>query len=586
MLTGAKFGCRNWGVGVAWAAADGGVGRSAPDPATMSEDDYRALSASDGIQSLQGDFAEVKPDIDGLEDAGFPGPIAEAFFWDDSAIVGIQGPVGSGKTTTLLKSRLRRAKMMPRSVRDGWRYYKLLIIRATYRQLWSTTIPDFLKVFPKDLGEWSGGRGGPVTFRMTFEDELGPIEFIAEMMAFGDDIVGSMRGYQTTDIWLHEMDTNPADVLANGITRIKRHPDQSHFRGYPDQLRDYGQIVGDMNAMDKDNYCYQLFHDPVRSRKILDGINSGLPDGATPVRIAFHRQPGFGEDGCENLQNLPSSYYQTQIAALQVQGKGDLVDRLVYNKITWLRIGDPVFRREFNRSIHVSADPLEVIAELPLVIGLDQGFMGAAVIGQFVHPWRWRIYRTLFFPGERLMAKEFGRRLREFLDDEFPGKSIEGGWGDMAGEHGSSLASDENETWNRLVGQTAGFSIWPQRIGTNRIQPRLEAVRAALETIRGGEPGLLIEDHPSNEPLISGFEARYIWADEIDASGEKRKVPNKRIAEANVLDALQYLLLSKSHGDGMSPESLPGVSPGNIGGLPGTAGGLQTDFDVLNPYGD
>jgi hypothetical protein len=274
---------------------------------------------------------------------------------------------------------------------------------------------------------------------------------------------------------------------------------------------------------------------------------------------------------------------------MKLAGRGDMVQRMVYNKITTMRVGEPVFKREFNRRIHVSDEPLELIRELPLLIGLDQGFKGAAVICQFKPPYHWRIYGELHFPNDRLLARVFGDRLAEFLDDRFYGMRIECGYGDMAGEAGASIAADENETWNRLVGKTAGFHIRPQTIGTNRISPRLEAVRAPLEYMNAGEPGLLID--PSCKFLIRGFEARYIWTDAVDKNGDKRKVPDKSYTEANVMDGLQYVLLSKLRGEGVSPISFPGRSP-NMGhnGGPRMSGqkprGLQSGYDILNPYGD
>ena len=183
-------------------------------------------------------------------------------------------------------------------------------------------------------------------------------------------------------------------------------------------------------------------------------------------------------------------------------------------------------------------------------------------------------------------------RLLQLLETpRFRGLRIEGGWGDMAGEHGASQAASENDTWNRLVGQAAGFKIRPQRIGTNRINPRLEAVRAPLEYLHSGVPGLLID--PGCKFLRRGFEARYVWTDEVNASGDKRKVPDKSYTEANVMDGLQYLVLSEHRGSGLSPISFPGrQSPsdmiGHNGGppMPGQSqGGLHTDYDILNPYG-
>lgn len=579
------------------------------------------LNASEAVASLDlPNAADKMPDAEG---GTFPGPIAEAMFWDDADIVGIQGPVGSGKTTTTLKSRLRRAVMMPRSTRDlftpdasaefGWRpltederkalpdllargvpvagirRYKLLAIRETYRQLWSTTIPSYLETFPKHFGEWSGGRGDPVRHVMRFDDGLGPIEFTTEFMAFGDDVIAAMRGVQTTDIWLNEADTVPVEVLITGIGRIDRWPGASHFEGYPIEMQGYGQIVCDFNAPDEENYTYGTFHDEAKREEMAEALSRDLPEGARRIRITFHNQPGYGEPGCENLQNLSPSYYPRQIAAMRLNGRGDMIDRLVYNKIVYLRAGDPVFRREFNKRIHVAEAQIPVEQGVPLRIGLDQGLRGAAVVAQFLPPFHWRILAELHFPDARLLAVTFGQRLTELLEGpRFAGHRVEGGWGDMAGEQGSSLAADENATWNKAVGTACGFRVRPQKIGTNRIQPRLEAVRAPLEFMHGGQPGLLID--PGCKFLIRGFQARYVWADEIDASGDKRKVPNKKLTEANVMDALQYLLLSEGKPSGLSKFSFPGAgaAPSELSRGKGRApaGGLQTGFDVTNPYGD
>lgn len=554
-------------------------------------DALAGMSADEALATL-GDIPS--PDkMPSLEDAArFPGPIAEEMFWSDASIVGIQGPVGSGKTTTLLKSRLRRAVMMPRSTVDGWRRYKLLATRETYRQLWATTIPSYLEQFPKHMGDWSGGRGAPVKHVIQFDDGNGPIEFTTEFMAFGDDVIASMRGIQTTDLWLNEADTNPLDVLTVGMGRIDRWPGLRHFAGYPAELQGYGQIVCDFNAPDEDNWSFGVFHDEAQKAKVLEQINEGREGKAALVSIEFFNQPGYGQPGCENLQNLSPGYYPKQIAAMRLAGRGDQIDRLVYNKIVYLRAGDPVFGREFNRRIHVAEEDLQPEPGVPLIIGLDQGFKGAATIWQFIEPFHWIGLAELHFPKERLMAAEFGRRLAELLDRRFPNVQVEGGWGDMAGEHGASQAADENATWNRLVARAAGIRIRPQKIGTNRIQPRLEAVRAALEFMHGGRPGLILS--PSMKFMIRGFEARYVWTEEVDASGDKRKVPDKRLTEANVMDSAQYAFLSRHRANGLSPISFPegksaliGHNGGpRMGRMPPEQDGLRVGYDPLNPYGD
>lgn len=553
----------DWGRGNASPPSDGSGGSFDPSLG----------SAEEAVAALDGDFASGP--MPTASELTFPGPIAQAFFFDDSPVVGLQGPVGSGKTTTLVLSRIRRARQMPRSTVDGWRRYKLLATRETYRQLWSSTIPSYLETIPKSLGNWSGGRGAPVNHTVQFEDEYGPIEWVAEFMAFGDDIVGSMRGIQTTDLWENEADTNPVEVLTTGIGRIKRWPGARHFEGYPPELRSYGQIVCDFNAPDKENWTHAVFHDRAERARI---------EAELGVSIGFHNQPGGRSPGAENVRNLPGDYYATQVATMKLAGRGDMIARMVDNKIGYLRAGDPVFKREFNPAIHVSDGPLDVDPDLPLMIGLDQGFLGAAVVAQLRPPHHWRVLAELMFPRERLMAREFGNRLMDLLDRRFPGHAVAGAWGDMAGEHGASQAADENATWNLMVGRAAGFRVLPQRIGSNRLQPRLEAVRAALEHLHGGAPGLVI-DGAHCPQLHAAFEARYVWTDEVNATGDRRKVPDKRIVEANLMDALQYLLLSQVRGDGASPISFAASGLPRRIGAPQPALGLRSGFDVLNPYG-
>lgn len=594
----------SWGRGCYLSAPDKGSGGSVSINALAekAEDDetlksvLKGVSAKEAIDSVSGDHFQgnIEDLIDDIEAGlGFPGLISEAFYWSNGDVIGIQGPVGSGKTTTLMKSRLRRAIEMPQSTIDGVRRYKVLFIRETYRQLWSTTIPSYLEAFPKSLGQWSGGRGDPVTHTMRFEDEWGPIEFVTEFMAFGDDIVASMRGVQTTDIVLNEADTMPVDILTVGIGRIDRWPAREHFAGLDLDLQSYGQICCDFNAPDEENWTFTVFHNEEERRRMSEELSADLPEGVRAIEILFFLQPGYGEVGCENLQNLSPTYYPRQIASMKLAGRGDMIDRLVYNKITYLRVGDPIFLKHFNRRIHVAEETLQPIAGIPLRIGLDQGFKAAAVIGQFIPSGRhgyWRLYAELHFPKERLLAKVFGDRLAELLaDPRFARFRVEAGWGDMAGEQGSSLADDENENWNMLAGAAADIDIMPQIVGANRINVRLEALRSALDAqLDQGNPGVIMD--PSMKFAIAGMTARYVWTDAVDKNGDKRKIPDKSFTEANVIDAMQYLLLSEFQANGMSPISIPEEHSrlGHNGGpsMRDRPTGISTHFDPLNPYGD
>lgn len=475
-----------------------------------------------------------------------PGPVANAFFMSDADVIGIRGPVGSGKTTAHLRSRIRRAKMMPRSGIDGIRRYKVTIVRETYRQLWATTIPSWWEVMPKNLGQWAGGRGDPVTHRIEFADAHGPIHFIAEFMAFGSsaaEIDANARGLQTTDLAMEEADTNPVAGFTKGITRIDRYPAKDHLTHLPRHLQSYGQLSCSYNAPDEDNWVV----------RVIEGEN--LDDQAKQIRAAmegegveikFFRQPGFGDPGCENLQNLGPKYYPRAIAGMRAEGRGNDVQRLIHNQIGFLRAGDPVFQKHYRPNVHKSQVPLAPIPGIPLRIGLDQGYFGAAVIGQFIRPFQWRILGELCFK-EGSFAPEFGRALREMLTERWPGHAIyDPVYCDMAGTANESL---EDVTWMNQVAEAARLSIEPQRLGGNRVEPRLAVWRAAMDWEQFGTPGLTID--PSCKLLLRGLENDYVWDKEAEKSENRGRKPKKRgIRAADVIDAGGYMMLGESLPDG------------------------------------
>ena len=475
-----------------------------------------------------------------------PGPVAAAFFMSDADVIGIRGPVGSGKTTAHLRSRIRRAQMMPRSGIDGVRRYKVTIARETYRQLWATTIPSWWAVMPKALGKWAGGRGDPVTHNISFEDPYGPIEFTAEFMAFGSsasEIDANIRGLQTTDLALEEADTNPVAVFTSGLTRIDRYPPKEHFAHLPRHLQSYGQCSLSYNAPDEDNWTVRVLEGETAdasAKLVRDAL------GEQGIEMKFFRQPGFDEPACENLDNLGPKYYPRAMAGMRAEGRSNDVERLIYNRIGFIRIGEPVFRAHFHRSVHRATAPLAALPGIPLRIGLDQGYFGAAVIGQFTAPFQWRILGELVFDTGSF-AGPFGEALREMLDTRWPGHPVYNpAFCDMAG---TAQESVEDVTWMNTVAAASRLSIEPQRLGGNRVEPRLAVWRAAMDWNHFGEPGLLID--PSCKWILRGLENDYVWAQDPDKAENRGRSPKKRgVRAADAIDAGGYMMMGESLDDG------------------------------------
>lgn len=114
-------------------SASWGGGKEAPSRQGAGEvGDLSGMDAAEAVAQLDGGAEGPMPLATGLT---FPGPVAQALFFDDRPVVGAQGPVGSGKTASVMLSRVRRARQMPLSVIDKIRHYKLIGTRETYRQL-------------------------------------------------------------------------------------------------------------------------------------------------------------------------------------------------------------------------------------------------------------------------------------------------------------------------------------------------------------------------------------------------------------------------------------------------------------------
>src|SRR5690606_41775113 len=83
-------------------------------------------------------------------DVGPLGPVAGAYFLDNSRVAVIEGPVGSGKTTaSCLRLQRHAYQQIPGS--DGIGRTRFAIVRNTKPQLRDTTIKTWLEVFPESI---------------------------------------------------------------------------------------------------------------------------------------------------------------------------------------------------------------------------------------------------------------------------------------------------------------------------------------------------------------------------------------------------------------------------------------------------
>ena len=215
--------------------------------------------------------------------------------------------------------------------------------------------------------------------------------------------------------------------------------------------------------------------------------------------------------------------------------------------------GKPVFSEDFQRGFHVSAVPLVVQSQLPIIRGWDFGLYPACVF-------------TQLWPGMRLVVLkeicESGMGLERFLEEVtrksqewFPGSPKYYEVVDPAGFARSP--NDERTAVSMLADRnTYRLTVTP---GVQVPAERFKAVRKFLARNVGGKPALFID--PSCKMVIGGFDGGYHYAYNI--SGQLREKPEKNIY-SHPADALQYVCTRVLEMD-LSGNPPPPITPPSYG---------------------
>lgn len=435
------------------------------------------------------------------------GPVATRFMRDTAPVQGIQGPIGSAKTSCCLM-KMFAITMGQRRQPDGVRRAKFCIVRDTYRQLWKTTIPSWHKRVPKTAGVWVGGQDGPASHTIDFVDaHFGKCELMVEFQGIGENSAeDALRGYEVTGFYLNEADLLQEEVFNYARGRAGRYPDVS--LGGPTW---YGVLL-DFNAPDVDGWIYD---------KLIEN---------RPASWSYHRQPGGRDPGAENLKNLPVGYYTEQV----IGQDQNYIDRMIDNKFGFSRAGLPVYP-EFNDFLHIANEPLTPVRGLPVHIGADAGRTPSAVFGQEMPTGQWRICRELV--ATNMGAERFGKEVARVLKTDFAGCPLGGQWADPAA---ANLTETEDRSWITIVNTAGKLKFRPAPLVGNNLTVRLGAVRHWLTTLLdGGLPSVVLS--PNCKVLRRGFNSGYRYR-KLQITGENRYSDDPEKNEwSHPHDALQYL---------------------------------------------
>jgi len=501
------------------------------------------------------------------------------FFFDDTFVRIVVGPVGSSKTTAFCVEVMKRAMQQAPSPIDNVRYFKAAVVRNTMPELWRTTIETWLAVFREDqCGTMR--RSAPVSHRIIVppNDATGEpgLNLLVDFFAMDKpDNVRALLSYEGTLIWFNEVREIPRSIVKAATDRAGRYPSMAKNSVMPTWFG----VMGDTNPPDEDHWIHEFYENPPENYRIykqppgvfeakeLENDTKETYWESTDVRAPNLRTYSksqvifsggtfwIANPNAENLRNLPlapgcdgdylgkGGYY-----LFRVSGKDrDWIRGYYQGDFGPIFDGKPVIP-EFNRDIHVSAD-VQVLPNVPIVGGFDIGagtLSNAAIFGQRHPRGMWLIHDEVQPDEDGMGLIRFAEEVSATLSVRFPDVNTPVGnfWGDPAGRTRDALF--EVTVFDNL--HRLGLPVMEAPSNDPRL--RVEAIKAPMGRLVDGKPGIMI--HPRCRKLIKALQGAWCYRRlQVSAANERfRDVPDKN-EYSHGADALGYMLLGGGEGNAL-----------------------------------
>lgn len=448
-------------------------------------------------------------------------PTGSKFMMSDARYRMLLGPLGSGKTTTILFELLRRAcEQAPAP--DGVRYTRFALLRQTLSQLKNTVLKDIVQWFGP-IADWKVSES---TVWFKFGDVCS--EWILLPLETPED-QKRILSMNLTGAFVSEAIEIDFDLMVAIEGRCGRYP--SGIYGVPTW---YGIV-----------------------------LDSNMPTEGTPWQVAVANPPigwqcfiqpsGLSPDA-ENLNFLPQTeetiklpldhpdrlaqgrkYYE----ALSRSTNPAWVKRYVMAEFGPDPSGAAVYGGMFFTGFHCR-DDLLVIPGAPLLIGLDLGRDPWGLIGQVDSMGRLLVHEEI--PADNVGLKLQLPRIRIVLS----GRQYTGCPVCIVFDPAGMAKSNFDEYTSHDVIRAYGFMC--MAAPSNLLDPRLNAVERFLTETRGGTAAMLI-NRTKCPTLVTGLNGGYRF--KFDQIGESRPIPEKN-RWSHVCDAHQYLCQGASGGTAAS----------------------------------
>lgn len=412
----------------------------------------------------------------------------------------IIGPLGSGKSMGAIMELFRRACQQDPD-REGIRPTRFVLVRNSAAQLRETTLSDTRQYLP--FAKWKV-TDVTLQFRIPLPDgTFVHSDWIFLPLERPED-TRKLLSLNLTGGFIEECREIRYDVVAALMGRVGRFPMMARVKPT------WQGIICASNPWSEGSDWHENLV-----------INK-------PNNWDLFIQPGGLEVEAENIENLPEGYYER----LMDGHNQNWINVHVHAQFGDDPSGQTVFRGSFDSSVHVVHNDLVVNSQRPIIVGIDFGRTGAAIIGQESY-----IGQLLCF--KEILADDVG--LEGFLTHHLMPYLREHFWkcrifcvGDPAGAQHSQLSEETAFS----VMKRHGLEAVPAP--TNAIQERIRAVEKRFLESRGNHPAILI-DAAGCPTLVKAMLYGYRYKRKRD-TGDLHNLPEKNDA-SHPADALEYLSL-------------------------------------------
>lgn len=425
----------------------------------------------------------------------------------------VMGPYGSGKSTMCVNKIIRSSTRMPKW-RDGRRRSRWACVRNTSGELQSTTLQTWL-AWAGDVGDVHRRQKPILTYTHLFNDGLGVIELELLFIALDrPEDVRKVKSLELTGCYINELSEVPQAALAHMKGRVGRFP----------RIQDCAEpfwagIICDTNPPDEDHWIYNDFE-----VNKIEGYR------------LFKQPPGLikTDDGkwvrnpeADNIKHLPVDYYE-KLATGQSE---EFVKVFCLGQYGTVGTGKLVYP-DYNDDIH-SVDDIPATQGDPIHLAWDFGLTPHCLVYQIGQNGQFRALKE--YGADNMSINTFAESVvLPSLKSDFPYNKIGFSDADPAGNNRNDVMDEMSS-----IGMLNEIGILTEAASTNKIEPRLNAVRFFLSRMISGKPGFVISKKGC-PTLRKGFLKNYVYKRLAVAGEERYKNEPDKGSASHIHDCLQY----------------------------------------------